>query len=144
MSHTFQVTFDANDPQLLAEFWCRALGYMIQPPPPGFDSWDEWARVEGIPEENWNDARAIVDPGDDGPRIFFQKVPERKTAKNRVHLDVDAGGGSGGDREDRIRAVETHAEQLIAAGASFYKRFDQPNEYWIVLKDPEGNEFCVQ
>ena len=140
----FQVTFDANDPHLLAEFWCRALGYIIQPPPPGFDSWDDWATAEGIPEENWNDARAIVDPDGNGPRIFFQKVPEGKTAKNRVHLDVAASGGPDASRDERVQAVEAHADALMEAGASFFERFDQPREYWVVLKDPEGNEFCVQ
>ena len=77
----FQVTFDANDPAGLADFWALALGYEIQPPPRGFDSWDDWATGMGIPEENWNDARALVDPTGEGPRIFFQRVPEGKTAK---------------------------------------------------------------
>ncbi|MDH3540988.1 MAG: VOC family protein, partial [Acidimicrobiia bacterium] len=62
MATPIQVVFDANDPVSLAEFWALALGYVIQPPPEGFDSWDDWARAMEIPEENWNDARAIVDP----------------------------------------------------------------------------------
>jgi hypothetical protein len=90
-----QVVFDANDPERLAGFWASALGYVAQPPPEGFASWDDWARDAGIPEENWNDARALVDPDGAGPRLFFQRVPEAKTAKNRVHLDVDVGGGPG-------------------------------------------------
>jgi hypothetical protein len=93
MSNSLQVTFDAGDPPSLADFWAVALGYVIQPPPEGFDSWDGWAREMEIPEENWDDARALVDPDGGGPRLFFQRVPEGKSAKNRVHLDVNVGGG---------------------------------------------------
>lgn len=144
MSHGFQVTFDANDPPSLAAFWTLALGYIIQPPPPDFDSWDDWARSEGIPISEWDRARALVDPDGKGPRLFFQKVPEGKTAKNRVHIDISAGGGPGVDREKRIDAVEAHAERLRDAGAQVLERFDTEQGYWVVMQDPEGNEFCVQ
>lgn len=142
----FQVTFDANDPVLLADFWALALGYVIQPAPPGFDSWDDWARGMGIPEEHWEDARAIVDPEGKGPRIFIQKVPETKTAKNRVHLDVNVGGGHGAPPEVRKKAVGEAVARLVAAGAIAGETFDQPErgDYWVVMQDPEGNEFCVQ
>ena len=144
MAHSVQVTFDANDPARLAEFWSLALGYVIQPPPEGFDSWDDWAQAMEIPEENWNDARALVDPDGTGPRLFFQRVPEGKTSKNRVHLDVNAGGGHHVERASMVEAVEGHVSVLLEAGASFIERFDREHEYWVVLQDPEGNEFCVQ
>lgn len=144
MSMSFQVTFDALDPPSLAEFWELALGYVVQPPPTGYESWDDWARDMGIPESEWDRARALVDPDGAGPRLFIQKVPESKIAKNRVHLDVDAGGGPGVDRERRLAAVEAHVDALLDAGAAFVERFDTEQGYWVVMQDPEGNEFCVQ
>jgi hypothetical protein len=75
--------------------------------------------------------------------VLFQKVPERKSVKNRVHLDVNAGAGIR-DPEERHRAVEHRVLELLDAGASFVDRFDDPTGYWVVMTDPEGNEFCVQ
>jgi hypothetical protein len=144
MSIAFQITFDAADPAALAGFWAEALGYVIQPPPTGFDSWDDWAKKMEIPEENWNDARALVDPDEVGPRLFFQRVPERKRAKNRVHLDVNAGGGHSVDYADRVDAVDRHVDTLLDLGATRVESFSQRGEYWVVMRDPEGNEFCVQ
>ncbi len=144
MGIPIQVTFDAADPAALAEFWVVALGYVVQPPPAEFESWDEWATAMGIPEENWNDARAIVDPAGDGPRVFLQKVPEPKTAKNRVHLDVNAGGGHSVDFADRVDAVDRHVDTLLDLGGRKVEAFNQRGEYWVVMQDPEGNEFCVQ
>jgi hypothetical protein len=138
----FQVTFDANDPPRLADFWALALGYEIQPPPPGFDSWDDWATDMGIPEENWNDARALVDPTGKGPRVFFQRVPEGKTAKNRVHLDVNVAADA--EPEQRRSVVEDTAERLVNEGATSIGPMEEHGGFWIVMRDPEGNEFCVQ
>ena len=134
----------AADPALLADFWTEALGYIIQPPPPEFASWDDWATAVGIPEENWNDARAIVDPDGAGPRVFIQRVPEGKTAKNRVHLDINVGGGHGTPLDERRSKVDTEVERLTSLGASVAGPVEQRDEYWVVLRDPEGNEFCVQ
>ena len=144
MATSIQIVFDANDPARLADFWALTLGYIIQPPPAGFESWDDWAQSMEIPEENWNDARALVDPDGAGPRLFFQKVPEGKTAKNRVHLDVNAGGGHETPTEERRIRVDAEAERLVAAGASLIGPMEQRGDYWVVLGDPEGNEFCVQ
>lgn len=143
MTHPFQVTFDANDTAALAEFWAFALGYELEPPPPGFDTWEDFARAKEIPEDQWDALAAIVDPDGTGPRVLFQKVPEEKSAKNRVHLDVNAGAGIS-DPEERHRAVEDRVVELTEAGASFVVRFDGPTGYWVVMTDPEGNEFCVQ
>lgn len=144
MSHGFQITYDANDPTRLADFWALALGYVIQPPPDGFESWDDWATAMEIPQENWNDARALVDPDGEGPRVFFQRVPEGKTAKNRVHLDVNVGGGHEAPPGERKQRVDGAVERLVAAGATVMGPVEQRGEYWVVLGDPEGNEFCVQ
>lgn len=144
MSYPFQVTIDANDPAQLAEFWMVALGYIIQPPPPEFDSWDDWARAMEIPEENWNDARALVDPDGGGPRLFLQKVPETKTAKNRFHLDVSVAAEVRDDPEKASAAIASHVERLVAAGATRVEEFDDFKGHWVVMLDPEGNEFCVQ
>ena len=144
MPTSIQIVFDANDPARLADFWALTLGYIIQPPPEGFGSWDDWAQSMGIPEENWNDARALVDPDGTGPRLFFQKVPEGKTAKNRVHLDVNAGGSHETPTDERRIRVDAEVERLIAAGASLIGPMEQRGDYWVVLGDPEGNEFCVQ
>ena len=144
MATPIQIVFDAADPATLADFWAQALGYVVQPPPPGFASWDDWARAMEIPEERWNDARAIVDPDGDLPRIFIQKVPEPKTAKNRVHLDINVGGGHGVALEERRMRVDAEVVRLEAAGASSVGPVEQRDEYWVVMRDPEGNEFCVQ
>jgi hypothetical protein len=144
MTHGFQITFDARDPAALADFWASALGYVIQQPPQGFGSWDDWAKAMEIPEENWNDARALVDPDGSAPRLFFQRVPEGKTAKNRVHLDVNVGGGHAVPTEERRNRVDTASERLVAAGATVVGPVEQRDEYWIVMRDPEGNEFCLQ
>ncbi len=103
MTREIQVTFDCADPNALAGFWCEVLGYEYDAPPPGFDTWDAALESFGIPPEKRNDASACHDPDGNGPRLFFQKVPEGKTAKNRVHLDVRAAPGLQGD--DRMAAL---------------------------------------
>ena len=144
MARSFQVTFDANDPPRLAEFWAEALGYEIPAPPDGHESWDAWARAMEIPEEKWDDARALVDPDGTGPRLFFQKVPEGKTAKNRVHLDVNVGAGID-EADERQAVVEAEAQRLEALGAQWFaERRGLVGEHWIVMLDPEGNELCLQ
>ena len=144
MAIPFQVTFDAKDPLALAKFWAIALQYVEQPPPPGFDSWDAFADKMGIPEEERTARRSVVDPQGEGPRIFIQRVPEGKTAKNRVHLDLSVGGGPGTDDATRRSRVEQHVARLIRAGGSEVARMEEYGEFWIVMQDPEGNEFCVQ
>lgn len=143
MAATVQITFDANDPGALATFWAEALGYELDPPPAGFTSWDEALDAWGVPEERRNDRSAVSDPEGRGPRLFFQRVPEGKTAKNRVHLDVRAAPGLEG--EERMAALEERCEQLVAFGARRVRRFEPGplDAGWIVMQDPEGNEFCL-
>jgi hypothetical protein len=143
MAVEFQVTFDSGDPAAHGAFWASALGYVLEPPPTGFASWDAALDAWGVPVERRNDRSALVDPAGVGPRLFFQKVPEPKTAKNRVHLDLRAAAGLTGD--DRMAALEAECARLVALGASRVQRFeaDSASAGFIVMHDPEGNEFCL-
>lgn len=137
-----QVTFDAQDPARLARFWATALEYVPQPPPEGFDTWEQAASVFGIPEERWVDIAAIVDPDGAGPRVLFLRVPEGKVAKNRVHLDIEVSAGDSNSEPGWAR-IEQHRDRLVAAGATVVEARSDFGSRWIVLLDPEGNEFCV-
>ncbi|WP_433343861.1 VOC family protein [Streptomyces sp. CA-253872] len=152
MSHTFQVTFDAHDPVALSLFWRDTLGYVL-PGPPGADlaegedplaAWDIFLARIGVPEEARGSRSAIEDPEGVGPRVFFQQVPEGKTAKNRVHLDVRAAPGLTG--EERMAALEAECARLVALGARRLARYEPEaplSAGHLVLADPEGNEFCL-
>lgn len=144
MTTAVQIVIDCADPARLAGFWSTALGYGVQPPPPGFDSWEAFLTEMGVPESEWNSASAVVDPEGKGPRIFFQRVPEPKTVKNRVHLDLNVGGEHGTPIEERKERVDAEAARLVGVGATVVAPMEQRGEYWVVLRDPEGNEFCVQ
>jgi len=138
-----QVVIDCADPDRLAGFWAAALGYVVQPPPTGFASWEDFLRDNGVPESEWNSRSAVVDPDGAGPRVYFQRVPEAKSVKNRVHLDLNASASAGTPDERRL-AVATKVDELIAIGASVHREMEELGEHWVVLRDPEGNEFCVQ
>jgi Glyoxalase-like domain len=142
MATPIQVVFDCADPARLAAFWATALHYQVQPPPEGFDTWEDALRAWGFPEEMFDARSAVVDPDGKGPRIYFQKVPEPKTVKNRVHLDINASGDVPPD--ERRPSVDAEATRLREAGASVFREAEENGEYWIVMQDPEGNEFCVQ
>ncbi|ROS33276.1 VOC family protein [Curtobacterium sp. PhB78] len=136
-----QVTFDCAEPERVARFWCEVLGYEVPAPPPGFDDWQ--AFNASLPHEHQDSAFACVDPTGVGPRLFFQRVPEGKTVKNRVHLDVRVGTGLVG--EERLAALDAESARLVALGATQFHRMlaDQVNESCIVMQDVEGNEFCL-
>jgi hypothetical protein len=142
MATGVQVTFDCADPQRLAGFWQAALGYQGSSPPEGYASWPDFARDRQIPESDWNNIADAIDPAGQGPRLLFQKVPEPKTTKNRVHLDINAGAGQ--PPEQRRSIVRSEVARLVGLGAAELTTFDQHGEFWVVLRDPEGNEFCVQ
>ena len=144
MAVPIQVTFDCTDPARLATFWASALGYKIQDPPEGYATWHEFLAAQGVPEEQWNSASAVVDPDGIGARIFFQRVPEPKASKNRVHLDVNVGGPLGTPLEQRRERVASEVERLVREGATKLRAFDERGEHWVVMQDPEGNEFCLQ
>ena len=144
MTSSIQLVFDCADPDRMADFWRQALGYQLQPPPEGFDSWDAFLVSIGVPEEQRHDASAITDPDGIRPRIFFQKVPEPKVAKNRLHIDVNAGGETH-DRAQRRALVDSTVVRLKALGAKDVRGVKElRGEYWVRMNDPEGNEFCVQ
>jgi catechol 2,3-dioxygenase-like lactoylglutathione lyase family enzyme len=144
MARDVQITLDCADPAGLAAFWAEALGYRLQDPPAGFESWEQALEAMRVPPERRNDASAVVDPEGSGPRLFFQRVPERKQAKNRVHLDVRAAPGLDGGA--RMAALEAEAERLVAHGATRLRRHEPApplDAGHIVMTDPEGNEFCL-
>jgi hypothetical protein len=142
MSREVQITFDAHDPGAQSAFWGAALGF-VHPGPPGvelpagadpIEAWREFLYRAGVPEEEHNSRSALEDPDGRGPRLFFQRVPEGKTAKNRMHLDLCP--------TDRTRDEEV--VRLQALGASVEADHRTPEgRGWVVMIDPEGNEFCV-
>jgi hypothetical protein len=151
MSRRVQITFDARDPRALAAFWSEALGYVI-PGPPGDErpagdpwaAWDEFLERVRVPEGERTSKAAVEDPEGSGPRIFFQRVPEGRTAKNRVHLDVRAAPGLRG--EERMAALEAECGRLLALGAARLRRVEPGPPFeagHLVMADPEGNEFCL-
>lgn len=150
MSTQIQVTVDCADPDRLARFWAEALGYRMPDPPGGHATWEEALQAFGVPEDQWNSASALEDPEGKGPRIYFQQVPETKVAKNRMHLDLNVGGGQDVPVEERRARVDAEVARLKALGAtdergaiSKSSEFE-PSAYWVRMNDPEGNEFCVQ
>jgi hypothetical protein len=136
-----QVTFDCAQPERVARFWCEVLGYVVPPAPPGFDSWDDFNA--SLPTDKQDSAFACVDPTGAGPRLFFQRVPEGKVVKNRVHLDVRVGTGMVG--EERLAALEAECARLLPLGATRVRLLtaDEENESCLVMQDVEGTEFCL-
>jgi predicted enzyme related to lactoylglutathione lyase len=117
---------DASDPHRLAGFWSLALGYVAEP---GYDD------PEGA---------SIVDPDGRGPAIGFLRVPEGKTAKNRVHIDVRVAGEPPWDMAERERLIRTKVAQLVGGGGTIVREESYgPDLGHVVMLDPEGNEFCV-
>ncbi|MET7419870.1 VOC family protein [Dactylosporangium sp. NPDC005555] len=121
-----QVTFDCADPVRVARFWCEVLGY-----------------VAAAQDEPGAASAACGDPSGAGPRLYFQRVPEGKVVKNRVHLDVRVGTGLVG--EERLAALEAECARLVALGAVRGKLLvaDEENESCQLMQDVEGNEFCL-
>ena len=140
MATGFQVTFDAADPHRLARFWAEALHYRKEDHSPIVEQLlaagrlqpDEAIEDEGI--RAFRDVAACRDPDGRGPRLFFQRVPERKSAKNRVHLDLHVGRDN----------IEAEAERLIGLGAKRLWTSNDRGGPCITLQDPEGNELCVE
>jgi catechol 2,3-dioxygenase-like lactoylglutathione lyase family enzyme len=144
MATQVQVTFDCADPAALSTFWAATLGYRLQDPPEGFATWEAFLTDLGVPENEWNSASAVVDPDGGGPRLYFQRVPEPKAAKNRVHLDLNVGGPLGTPLDERKTAVGREVKRVTDIGAEVVREVEERGEYWVVMRDPEGNEFCLQ
>ena len=151
MPARFQLVVDCADPGLLARFWAAALDYVLEPPPDGFATWDDWRRDVGLPEEELGGGPdSIVDPRGEGPRIWFNEVSETKVVKNRLHLDVHASGGrSTLDRSVslalRKERVDAEARRLAGLGATITGALESEgiDHYAMGMKDPEGNEFDI-
>ena len=144
MAISIQIVIDCADPAGLSAFWAEALHYKIQDPPTGYANWQDWLRDHGIPQEQWNDASAVVDPDGQGTRFFFQRVPEPKTAKNRMHVDLNISNAREVGADVGRRRVDIEVDRLMSLGATRVGANEQHGEYWVVMQDPEGNEFCVQ
>jgi hypothetical protein len=144
-----QIAIDCIDPQRLVPFWCEALGYVVEPPPEHFPSWNDYWRHIGVPDDELptdvDAADSIVDPKGVGPRFYFQIVPEPKTVKNRVHIDLKISGGRAVPLPERRERIEAEAARLEALGASRLRvnSVEGLDHYGVVMQDPEGNEFCV-
>lgn len=139
MAPRIQITFDAADPHTLSEWWAGLLGYQIERDgdfvasllEQGVVTDDDVVDRDGV--LHFATAASMVDPDGEGPRFFFQKVPEPKAGKNRVHLDLTV------SQED----LENRVEEVVASGATFVEFGSHPGHRWAVMQDPEGNEFCL-
>ena len=142
----FQLVIDCSDPDRLARFWAQALHYELEPAPEGFDSWDDYYRDLGVGEEDLGIGEdSITDPRGHGPRIWFQQVPESKTLKNRLHLDISVGGDRSVPIETRKSRVDAEAQRLVSLGAKLVRSLAEPglDHYGVAMTDPEGNEFDI-
>jgi hypothetical protein len=139
MSKGIQVTFDAADPHALARWRADLPGYQLA----GSHELAGRLRTGGVitdagtvPGEGrlfLADAVAASDPDGSGPRLYFQRVPEPKTARHRVHLDVLV-------RRDQL---DGEVSRLCASGATLSGCNIDPGHRAAVMRDPEGNEFCL-
>lgn len=141
----WQLTIDANDPPRLARFWAQALGWSGSPPA-GDEPWQAHYRAR-LGERAAFEER-LFDPSGRPPAVWFQQVPEGKAGKNRLHLDLYPTGRDGRlSFAERVRLVEETVDRLTALGATVDHRVrhEDPDdaEYYVVMHDPEGNEFCV-
>jgi environmental stress-induced protein Ves len=143
LATTLQVTVDCADPQALAQFWLTALHYVPAPPPPGHETWESWLAAMGVPASEWNDGVSICHPKGTGPRLFFQKVPEPKMVKNRLHLDLEIALGSD-PIASRRADIEAEVVRLTALGATVTGRVTDHDHFHVSMSDPEGNEFDLR
>ncbi|WP_328303330.1 VOC family protein [Streptomyces sp. NBC_00435] len=135
-----QITFDCAEPERVARFWRQVLGHVVPSPPAGFATWGEFDRA--LPDHQGS-AYAFIEPAGEVPRLFFQRVPEGKVVKNRVHIDVRAGTGLVG--EERVSVLEAECARLVALGGVRVRLLpaDEENESCLLMQDIEGNEFCL-
>ncbi|MEW1863358.1 VOC family protein [Streptomyces sp. NBC_00669] len=139
MAADIDLTLDCADAQLLAAFWKTALGYVDEPPPAPFRTRAEWFAQFDLPaDDSVDDAAWLCDPDGAGPRLSILKVPEPKTAKNRLHLDIRVPGHGGPD--ERWARITAESARLVRAGGTVLREFAG---HHVVMADPEGNEFCV-
>lgn len=148
MTLHWKLVVDAGDPHAQADFWAETLGYLVEDNSAliagllAAGAAPEAATVESHGRRAWRDLVAVRHPDDPydaksgtglGRRLLFQHVPEPKTVKNRLHVDVHSAAG---EREAEV-------ERIVGLGASVLRAVEHPGGSWTVLQDPEGNEFCV-
>ncbi len=146
MAARFQLVIDCKDPEPLARFWAAALGYVLEPPPAGFATWDDWRRDLGLPDSELGiGTDSIIDPDGAGPRIWFHVVPEARVVKNRLHLDIHVSGGRSVPLATRRQRVDAEAARLAGLGATISGAMSEDGVDWYAMgmKDPEGNEFDI-
>ncbi len=146
MATKFTLTVDCANPERLIRFWTETLGYKVEGPPGGFDSWWSYWKSKGLPdEENYARNDSIFDPSGAGPRTWFHQVPEKKVVKNRLHLDLHESEGREVPRDIRKKRLDAAAEQRVALGAEILEVSDDPeiDHYGVLMRDSEGNEFDV-
>lgn len=144
MHTSWGLTIDCANPAKLAAFWAEALGYEEAEPPDGYESWNAWFKDNGVPKKEWKDAAYLADPAGQGPTLSFLRVPEAKTTKNRLHLDLKVGGGRHQAAKKRRNRIEKAVDRLVAAGARVQREVEQDGALdHVIMTDPEGNEFCV-
>ena len=146
MSVRYQLVIDCADPDRQARFWAAALGYVLAPAPAGFATWNDYYRDLGLPEDELPEgADRISDPAGEGPAIWFNAVAEAKAVKNRMHIDIHAGGERSDPFEERKRRVDAEARRLVGLGATqtVVMQHDGLDHYAVGMKDPEGNEFDI-
>ena len=127
-----QITFDCADPASLAQFWAAVLGYA----PPDVEGTHAVLIALGQAEADLGSWYRIDDPSRRGPRLAFQRVPERKVMKNRVHLDLKP-------LEDAPGALDAEVDRVVALGATELQRVTDEAGTFVIVADPEGNEFCI-
>jgi hypothetical protein len=153
MSTPFQIVIDCKDPELLARFWAAALGYVLEPSPEGFATWDDWRRDIGFPDSELGmGADSIIDPGGDGPRMWFRADEAAKVVKNRLHFDIHVSGGRtviegrSVPLATRTQRVDAEAGRLADLGATITGPLGDGSSldhYAVGMRDPEGNEFDI-
>jgi hypothetical protein len=137
MPRRFGVTIDCRDPRALAAFWRLVLDFEDEPSPEGYPNWAEYDSAHGVSAEDAEAGHTIIDPTGSGPRIYFQEVPDAKLVKNRVHLDVVA------SPTHEWPEVLSTADRIAANGGCVVGESNDPDDRFIVMMDPEGNEFCL-
>ncbi|MFK4224962.1 VOC family protein [Streptomyces sp. NPDC019890] len=149
MTLHWKLVVDTSDPHAQADFWAAALGYELEDHSAliarlrGSGQLPDDSTVQSHGREAWRDFVAVRHPDDpydkdsgmgNGRRILFQRVPEQKTTKNRLHLDLHVGADQ---REAEVARLE-------ALGARVLYDANEPEGVWTTMADPEGNEFCVE
>ena len=141
------MTIDCRDPAALVSFWQPLLGYAVPAPPSPHTTWRDWYRSVGVPAEEiaGDGADRLAPPDGVGLPIWFQVVPEGKTVKNRLHLDLRVSGGRQVPRDERRRDIESAVAEVRRRGGALIRwgEDDQTDHVFAVMADPEGNEFCL-